>query len=140
MSMAPLTAVVMCFMVLLLTTKGAVAADDHRQQQFAMFATPGMAEESCALVERGSAQSEKGKRFPGYLNEYGCGVSLSIVDYEASFEFCYQSGINVFKMLYKASFECFVQKRDNDYLFLTHISGTEDEDSQIMCYFTCIAR
>lgn len=134
------TAVVMCHMVMLLVTKGAVAADGHRQLQFAMFASPGMRDESCALVERDGWQKGRERRFPGYLNEYGCNVSLTIADYEASFDFCYQSGINVFMMPAEASFECFVQKRNNDYVFLTHISKTAHEDSQIMCYFSCISR
>lgn len=119
---------------------GSVAADGRGPLQFAMYAAPGMSEDGCALVERTGAQSGNGKRFPGYLNEYGCNVSLFIADYEASFEFCYQSGTNVFKMPAKASFECFIQKRSDDYLFLTHISGAADEDSQIMCYFSCISR
>jgi hypothetical protein len=108
--------------------------------QFALFAIPNMEKESCRLVERYSPDKEEMTVFAGYIDEYACNVSVPKERYQTLFQFCYQSGVNVSAFTHGSSFECFLQERKDDFLFLAHISQQADSDAQIMCYFSCIPR
>ncbi len=125
---------------LLLCTSLPTHSIENKLRQFAMFAAPNMAPDNCQLVERYSPHRTNGTRFNGYIDSYGCNVSIPTDRYEKLFRFCYQSGINVHKITNENSFECFIQKRVDDYLFLSHISKAAGKDSQVMCYFSCIAQ
>lgn len=109
--------------------------------QFAMFSTADMMQDQCRLVERASPKKEESPIiFEGYINDYSCNVSIPKDKYNRFFQFCYQSGMNVTGNPRVDSFECFIQERDDDYLFLAHIAQETGNDGQIMCYFSCIPR
>ncbi len=106
--------------------------------QFALYTSKSMDDTQCALVERFSRSKDQMLRFDGVTHEYGCNVYIPIRRYRKKFQFCFQSGINLYKLSPHSSFECFVQERENDVWFLAHLSGSVDPDEQIMCYFSCI--
>ena len=112
---------------------------DRKLRQFAMYATPSITTEGCGLTERRSLQSQPVVRFEGHVIRGECQVSIRKERYEQLFQFCFMSGINLYKAAGNNSFECFVQERDNDYLFLSSISKKSGKNSQVMCYFTCVA-
>ncbi len=113
---------------------------DESLQQFAMYARPTSQMQTCGLVGRRSSSTDNKVAFRGRLGNYGCEVSLSRKNYEALFRFCFLSGINVQGGQQNDSFECFVQQREKDYVFLAQIANSSDQESQIMCYFTCLSK
>ncbi len=127
------------FMLTVLAASGQLYADESLQQ-FAMYARPTSQMQTCELVGRRSSSTDNKVAFRGRFGNYGCEVSISRKNYEALFRFCFFSGINVQGVQQNDSFECFVQQREKDYVFLAQIANSSDQESQIMCYFTCLSK
>jgi hypothetical protein len=115
------------------------ALSDPTLHQFAMFIAPAMDAKHCVLVERYS-DSHDTTKYHGKLEGSGCGVSIAKNTYEDRFSFCFLSGINSYRITSGASSECFIQQRDSDYLFYAFLSGSLNNESQLMCYFSCIGK
>ena len=115
-------------------------SEQDKVRQFAMYASPDMQKKACRLVERGFGVDAKATQIKGQIDDYGCHVSVAKEEYERQFKFCYQSGINVNESASIDSFECVVQERQSDYLFLAHLSGKQGSKSQVMCYFSCMEK
>ena len=126
--------------VLMLSILLSACSEQDKTRQFAMYATPEMAQKACRLVERDFGVDAKATQIKGQIDDYGCHVTLTKEEYERQFKFCYQSGINVSGAAAIDSFECVVQERQSDYLFLAHMSGKQGRESQVMCYFSCMVR
>lgn len=116
-----------------------VKAEDSIRQ-FALYAMPTGIAQNCELVERRSSHKEKKIFFSGKRDSTGCNVSINKKKYEQAFRFCYLAGINAYKLEGETFYECFIQQRENDYLFLAQITQAKHQDSQIMCYFSCLVR
>jgi len=108
--------------------------------QYAMYVTPNANSDNCALKERYSLNNKKPQSISGKRSKYECLVSISKKQYEARYQFCYFSGINIHKIQEKQSVECFIQERDYDYAFIAYIDGKNNTESQVMCYFTCLGK
>ncbi len=124
---------------LLLCTFTLAHSENFKLRQFAIYATPKMEKQNCQLTERlilGTAASAT--KFQGHMDNNRCNVSIPKERYEQLFQFCYQSGINLHEVVGENSFECFIQEREDDYLFLTYISPKTGANSQIICYFSCM--
>ncbi len=106
--------------------------------QYAMYATPDMANYKCELKERYSLNNKNPGSIPGKHTDYGCQVSIPKKQYQARFQFCYFSGINLHKIQEGQSSECFIQERDNDYTFSAYIGQNNNPKSQVMCYYSCL--
>jgi len=126
--------------ILVLLSLHPVQSAEYKLLQYAMYAGPQMKRENCSLVERYTKSGGETNKIQGYLDDYGCNVSVKKEQYENLFLYCYQSGINVHRISGDNSFECFIQEREDDYLFLTHFSKNAGRESQVMCYFSCISR
>lgn len=94
----------------------------------------------CELVERYYSEAQPRERYTGYKDETGCNVLFEQKQYDEMFEFCFLSGINVYKADNPNSWECFVQRRANDVIFNVLMKEGLNPESQIMCYFSCVSR
>ena len=109
--------------------------------QFILHETIGMSEHDCMLIERYYDKHSKRLSFPGTLDNNGCWVAMSFEEYERLFAFCYLAGTGRHYMDTGQSAECFIQKTAEEYLFLAHVSqDTPQKNSQMACYFTCVAK
>jgi hypothetical protein len=124
---------------LLLYTLSLAHSENFKLRQFALYATPKMEKQNCQLTERAPPSAVASTtKFQGHMENNRCNVSIPKKRYEQLFQFCYQSGINLHKVDGEHSFECFIQERENDYLFLTYISPKVGTNSQVICYFSCM--
>jgi hypothetical protein len=136
--MIKISPILALFLILSLFHKTALS--DNHIYQFAIFNSNAMKNSECALVERFSNDKEALMRYAGVIDKYACNVYIPKSIYDQKFQLCYQSGINLKSPSEGTSFECFVQKRDDDIWFLAHLSDSQTSDAQIMCYFSCLGK
>jgi len=123
----------------LLVLPQSVRADGSKLRQYAMYAQPEMTEERCALYERYMKEGKPPKKISGRVEDYGCSVSIGREAYEARFRFCFLSGVNLHQAANIDGYECFIQQRESNYIFLSHIPSMAEPKSQLICYFSCIS-
>jgi hypothetical protein len=106
--------------------------------QYAMYVTPDSSIDKCELKERYSPNNNNPGSIPGKRSDYGCQVAIPKKQYQTMYQFCYFSGINLHKMQDGQSSECFIQERDDYYVFSAYIGLNKNPGSQVMCYFSCL--
>ncbi|NOY66173.1 MAG: hypothetical protein GXP13_02035 [Gammaproteobacteria bacterium] len=124
-------------LVLAISSNHALGSDLY---QYAMYATPDSTKDKCELKGRYSLNNQYPRSIPGKHTGHGCWVTMPKDQYEARFQFCYFSGINLHMIQEGQSSECFIQERDDDYAFIAYIGRNNNPKSQVICYFTCLGK